>query len=85
MLVALGVPLQEIWIQRMRDRLPGLWMGVGGSFDVWSGLKQRAPGWASRLQIEWLYRLLQDPKRWKRYLALPQFAWSVLRHGERQR
>ena len=84
-LVALGVPLQEIWIQRMRDRLPGLWMGVGGSFDVWSGLKQRAPGWASRLQIEWLYRLLQDPKRWKRYLALPQFAWSVLRHGERQR
>ena len=83
-LVALGVPLQEIWIQRMRDQLPGLWMGVGGSFDVWSGLKQRAPGWTSRLQLEWLYRLLQDPTRWKRYLALPQFAWSVLCRGKRQ-
>ncbi len=84
-LVALGVPLQEIWIQRMRDQLPGLWMGVGGSFDVWSGLKKRAPGWTSRLQLEWLYRLLQDPKRWRRYLALPRFAWSVLASSKRQR
>ena len=84
-LVALGVPLQEIWIQRMRDQLPGLWMGVGGSFDVWSGLKQRAPAWTSRLQLEWLYRLLQDPSRWKRYLALPQFAWAVLFSGSRRR
>ena len=83
-LVALGVPLQEIWIERMRDQLPGLWMGVGGSFDVWSGFKQRAPGWTSRLHLEWLYRLLQEPSRWKRYLVLPQFAWSVLRRGERQ-
>ena len=84
-LVALGVPLQEIWIQRMRDQLPGLWMGVGGSFDVWSGLKQRAPSWTSRLQLEWLYRLLQDPSRWRRYLVLPQFAWSVLRGGDGRR
>ena len=80
-LVALGVPRQEIWIQRNRSQLPGLWMGVGGSFDVWSGTKTRAPAWTSRLQLEWLYRLLQDPRRWKRYLVLPQFAWSVLRRG----
>ena len=80
-LVALGVPRQEIWIQRNRSQLPGLWMGVGGSFDVWSGTKTRAPAWTSRLQMEWLYRLLQDPRRWKRYLVLPQFAWSVLRRG----
>lgn len=80
-LVALGVPRQELWIQRNRAQLPGLWMGVGGSFDVWSGMKTRAPAWTSRLQMEWLYRLLQDPRRWKRYLVLPQFAWSVLRRG----
>ena len=47
-LVALGVPRQEVWAKSMRQSLPGLWMGVGGSFDVWSGLKQRAPEWTSR-------------------------------------
>jgi bacterial polymer biosynthesis proteins, WecB/TagA/CpsF family len=84
-LVALGVPRQEVWAQSMRQSLPGLWMGVGGSFDVWSGLKQRAPEWTSRLQLEWLFRLLQDPSRWRRYLVLPQFAWAVLRAGSRRR
>ena len=80
-LVALGVPRQETWIQRMHQGQPGLWMGVGGSFDVWSGTKQRAPQWMSRLQIEWLYRLIQEPSRWRRMLALPEFAWAVLRRG----
>jgi len=78
-LVALGVPRQETWIQRLHQGQPGLWMGVGGSFDVWSGIKQRAPQWMGRLQIEWLYRLLQEPSRWRRMLALPAFAWAVLR------
>ena len=78
-LVALGVPRQETWIQRLHPGQPGLWMGVGGSFDVWSGVKQRAPQWMSRLQIEWLYRLVQEPSRWRRMLALPAFAWAVLR------
>ena len=80
-LAALGVPRQETWIQRLHQGQPGLWMGVGGSFDVWSGLKQRAPQWMGRLQIEWLYRLLQEPSRWRRMLALPAFAWEVLRRG----
>ena len=84
-LVALGVPRQEIWAQSMRHSLPGVWMGVGGSFDVWSGVKQRAPEWTNRLQLEWLFRLLQDPSRWRRYLVLPQFAWAVLRAGARRR
>jgi len=83
-LVALGVPRQELWSCRQRQGLPGLWMGVGGSFDVWSGLKQRAPEWTSRLQLEWLYRLLQEPSRWRRYLVLPRFVWAVLRRGERR-
>ena len=77
-LVALGVPRQETWSLRLRQGQPGLWMGVGGSFDVWSGTKKRAPAWMGRLQIEWLYRLLQEPARWRRMLSLPAFAWAVL-------
>ena len=80
-LAALGVPRQETWIQRLHAGQSGLWMGVGGSFDVWSGIKQRAPQWMSRLQIEWLYRLIQEPTRWRRMLALPAFAWEVLCRG----
>lgn len=78
-LVALGLPRQEIWSQRVRQGCPGLWMGVGGSFDVWAGVKTRAPEWMGRLQIEWMYRLFQEPSRWQRMLALPKFAWAVLR------
>ena len=78
-LVALGVPRQETWIHGLAARRQGLWMGVGGSFDVWAGRKQRAPRWMGSLQIEWLYRLLQEPSRWRRMLALPQFAVAVLR------
>jgi len=80
-LVALGVPRQETWIAALAGRRQGLWMGVGGSFDVWAGHKKRAPGWMGALQIEWLYRLVQEPQRWRRMLALPAFAWAVLRGG----
>jgi N-acetylglucosaminyldiphosphoundecaprenol N-acetyl-beta-D-mannosaminyltransferase len=83
-LAALGVPRQETWIERLRAGQPGLWMGVGGSFDVWSGHKQRAPLWMGKLQIEWLYRLLQEPSRWRRMLALPRFAWAVLNENPRK-
>ena len=78
-LIALGVPRQELWSQQHQPECRGIWMGVGGSFDVWAGLKKRAPAWMCRLQIEWLYRLLQEPSRWKRMLSLPAFAWTVLR------
>ena len=77
-LVALGVPRQETWIRRLRQGQPGLWMGVGGSFDVWSGNKKRAPRWMGALHIEWLYRLLQEPARWRRMLSLPRYALAVL-------
>jgi N-acetylglucosaminyldiphosphoundecaprenol N-acetyl-beta-D-mannosaminyltransferase len=79
-LVAMGVPRQETWIHGLQPRT-GLWMGVGGSFDVWAGVKKRAPGWLGSLRLEWLYRLLQEPQRWRRMLALPAFAWAVLRQG----
>jgi N-acetylglucosaminyldiphosphoundecaprenol N-acetyl-beta-D-mannosaminyltransferase len=78
-LAALGVPRQETWIHRLAGRRSGLWMGVGGSFDVWAGTKKRAPVWMRALQIEWLYRLVQEPTRWRRMLALPEFARAVLR------
>jgi N-acetylglucosaminyldiphosphoundecaprenol N-acetyl-beta-D-mannosaminyltransferase len=80
-LVALGVPRQETWIADLPGRGAGLWMGVGGSFDVWAGVKKRAPRWMGALQIEWLYRLWQEPSRWRRMLALPAFALAVLREG----
>ena len=77
-LVALGVPRQEIWSNQMCGGQKSLWMGVGGSFDVWAGVKRRAPEWMCRLQIEWLYRLIQEPSRWRRMLSLPAFVWAVL-------
>jgi N-acetylglucosaminyldiphosphoundecaprenol N-acetyl-beta-D-mannosaminyltransferase len=77
-LVALGVPRQETWIQGLPQPRTGLWMGVGGSFDVWAGTKKRAPAWMGALHIEWLYRLIKEPTRWRRMLALPAFVWAVL-------
>jgi N-acetylglucosaminyldiphosphoundecaprenol N-acetyl-beta-D-mannosaminyltransferase len=80
-LIALGIPRQETWSQRVQQGQSGLWMGVGGSFDVWAGAKKRAPNWMCRMQIEWLYRLVQEPSRWRRMLALPAFVWQVVKAG----
>jgi N-acetylglucosaminyldiphosphoundecaprenol N-acetyl-beta-D-mannosaminyltransferase len=77
-LVALGVPRQELWIQNLPHPLRGIWMGVGGSFDVWAGTKKRAPLWMGKIHMEWLYRLIQEPSRWRRMLALPAFMGAVL-------
>lgn len=77
--VALGVPKQEIWIKKNRGVCPqALWMGVGGSFDVWAGSKKRAPQWMGQMHLEWFYRLLQEPWRWRRMLVLPQFLWQSI-------
>ncbi|WMS42799.1 WecB/TagA/CpsF family glycosyltransferase [Acuticoccus sp. MNP-M23] len=69
-LVAFGVPLQDLWVARNRHRLDArLVMGVGAQFDFWSGSVSRAPKWMRRTGIEWIHRLLLDPKRLaKRYL-----------------
>ncbi len=78
-LVAMGVPRQEIWIRDHFHLCPqSIWVGVGGSFDVWSGEKKRAPQWMRHLNLEWCYRLAQEPSRWRRMLALPQFALLAL-------
>jgi N-acetylglucosaminyldiphosphoundecaprenol N-acetyl-beta-D-mannosaminyltransferase len=73
--VGLGVPRQELWIAQNRHLCPNaVWIGVGGSLDIWSGLKTRAPAWLGNNNLEWLYRLYQEPWRWRRMLALPEFA-----------
>lgn len=83
-LVALGMSRQEIWIRDNFHLCPGaIWIGVGGSFDVWSGVKNRAPQYIRNLDLEWMYRIAQEPSRWRRALALPQFA--VLALAERIR
>lgn len=76
--VALGAPKQEYWIKEQQEtmKIP-LCIGVGGSFDVIAGVKNRAPGWAIRLNLEWLYRLLAEPSRWKRQLALPRYVLAI--------
>jgi N-acetylglucosaminyldiphosphoundecaprenol N-acetyl-beta-D-mannosaminyltransferase len=72
--VALGIPRQEVWISQHRHLCPrSIWVGVGGSFDVWSGTKKRAPQIFQKLNLEWLFRLAQEPSRWRRILVLPQF------------
>jgi N-acetylglucosaminyldiphosphoundecaprenol N-acetyl-beta-D-mannosaminyltransferase len=78
-LVGLGVPRQEKWITAHRYLCPdAVWIGVGGSFDIWAGQKTRAPAWMRDRYLEWVYRLYQEPWRWRRMLALPQFAWRAL-------
>jgi len=77
--VGLGVPRQELWIAQNRHLCPqAIWIGVGGSFDIWSGTKSRAPAWLGDNNLEWLYRLYQEPWRWRRMLALPEFAWKAV-------
>jgi len=77
--VGMGVPRQELWIAAHRHLCPhAIWIVVGGSFDIWSGTKSRAPQWLRNNNLEWVYRLYQEPWRWRRMLALPQFAWRSL-------
>ncbi len=78
--VALGAPRQEFWIQAYKDKLKvPVSIGVGGSFDVVAGMKERAPSWMIKVNLEWLYRLLKEPSRWQRQLALPKFVRLVLK------
>ena len=88
LLVAMGVPRQELWLARNRDRLlTSVDMGVGGLFDFYAGRISRAPAWLRRLGMEWTWRLLQEPTRlWRRYvLGNPEFVLRALLDSLRQR
>jgi len=85
--VALGSPKQEHWISDNRTRLNAcVLMGVGGSYDVISQQKERAPAGFRKLGLEWFYRLLKEPSRLFRQTKLVTFAWMALtRWGKRYR
>lgn len=84
--LALGFPRQEKWIAERIDRFEkGIFIGIGGSFDVIAGEVKRAPEVWQKLHLEWLYRLLKQPSRWRRMLALPKFVGRVLREKRKKR
>lgn len=77
--VGLGFPKQEIWIDKNYDRLKGkIIIGNGGVLDILAGAAKRAPEIFIKLNLEWFYRLITDPKRIKRQLAIPKFLLAVL-------
>jgi len=79
LLVAWGAPKQDIWIHQHKAELGvPVMMGVGGTFDFLAGVQRRAPKWMRDLWLEWLWRLVREPKRWRRQLALPQMFLLIL-------
>ena len=82
--VCLGAPKQEKWIYDNKDKMKArVFMGIGGSLDVFAGTVERAPEFWCKTGLEWLYRLIKEPWRFKRMLALPKFGFTVLLKGKR--
>lgn len=89
--VGLGMPKQELWMHEIRPELPGVaLLGVGAAFDFLAGTKKQAPAWMQKAGLEWLFRLIQEPRRlWRRYIwNNPAYAvlltLQVLRHKLRR-
>ncbi len=82
--VGLGAPKQELWMYEHRGSVNGVMIGVGAGFDYHAGRIRRAPAWMQRLSLEWLYRLLQDPRRlFRRYLVTnTRYLWLIHRGGK---
>lgn len=71
--VAMGTPKQEIFIEKYKNNLPcSIFMGVGGSFDILAGASKRAPKWIINMGLEWLYRVVKEPRRIKRLKVIPR-------------
>ncbi len=82
--VAFGAPTQDLWINQYRHQLCAkVAMGVGGAYDFIAAVVPRAPKWMQRLGLEWLFRLIQQPWRWRRMLRLPVFVWLVITRARR--
>ncbi len=78
--VCLGAPKQELFMQKHQKALGvKLMCGLGGTLDGIAGTVKRAPQWMIRLQLEWLYRLIKEPRRFKRMLRLPKFIFAALK------
>lgn len=82
--VGLGAPKQEKWMAAHQGKVNGLMIGVGAGFDYYAGNIERAPEWMQKSNLEWLYRLMQDPKRlFKRYLYTnSKFIWNAMIRGK---
>ncbi len=85
--VALGAPKQELLISRLKQEMQEtIFIGVGGSFDVWSGMVKRAPEIYQKMGLEWLYRTVKEPKRFKRiFPTLPLFLIQVIIEALKER
>lgn len=83
--VAFGFPRQEKWISRYLSQAShGIAVGVGGSFDVLSGRTKRAPRLVQYFHVEWLYRLIRQPSRYKRMAVLPKFLKEVYKQSKKE-
>lgn len=82
--IGLGAPKQEKWMAEHQGEIDGLMIGVGAGFDYYAENIKRAPMWMQRCNLEWLYRLMQDPKRlFKRYFYTnTKFIWNVIIRGK---
>lgn len=85
-LVCLGAPKQEIWIDTFKEQTGAkVLIGAGGSLDVFAGTVKRAPAFFRKLNLEWFYRLIKQPSRAGRMLDLPRFMIKIMLHGKRQK
>ena len=75
--VAMGSPKQELLMEEMLQKHKAIYQGLGGNFDVYTGHVSRAPQWWVKHNIEWLYRLICQPRRIKRQIKLVKFAWWI--------
>ena len=82
--IGLGAPKQEYWMSAHQGKVQGLMVGVGAAFDYLAGNIERAPMWMQKANLEWLYRLLQEPKRlFKRYFYTnTKFIWNAMIRGK---
>ncbi|MBD3880182.1 WecB/TagA/CpsF family glycosyltransferase [Phormidium tenue FACHB-886] len=80
-LVSLGCPKQEFWTSQHKGKIQAVMIGLGGVFPVYAGIYKWAPLWVRKMGLEWLYRLIQEPKRlWRRYFAtIPPFLYLALK------
>ena len=79
--VAMGSPRQEILMEEMLDKHLAIYQGLGGSFDVYTGVVERAPKWWIKHNLEWAYRLIKQPTRIKRQIHLVKF-WVLVKLGK---
>ncbi len=80
LLVAYGAPKQDLWIAENKGKLKvNIMVGVGGTFNYWAGISKIPPAIISKIGFEWLYRLMLEPRRFKRQLILPTFVWLSIK------